>query len=619
MINSDFDTVIRNDNNYSNNNKKSKFKIIIIIFIVLVVLALGTVGYLRYSEYKAKLPKIKFFENIENTDLYKLTDIKLFNAIIDKMNTSSYNIKTGIKVDTTITHQSEIGDKINEYQASEFNAEIDYTKTKENSKKSIITLNKESEKVLDFVLLEDENSIGVKSEEIVLQYLACKKNNISNLINNISKELNPESVENDSQFSQNNALENNSNSEFEQVSNTNSGTDKDNKIKIPQSSVLEKYKSIINEKLTDDKFKIENNVLLTQNNTSTETTLYELTLNKEEFLQLIEELKDKFVNDYELLSAITENKDFDGIASNIVRLLNGSKIHCSDDELGKNIEDYYSKIYDLISADKTFSFKFDIYVKDGKVIKRNITCGNLLEIDLESEQKSASETYAKITIVGQNEKKEKDGISVSATRVDNNVSTSLDFEISIIENMQINKKIIINEVLEGNESSSALANNLVITLSNTDLKLVFTLDSKINIGVNDLIENLNNEEPFYLDDLTDEEFNSIFIQISNRIKELIEEKKQALYNSGSDQNSNNQDTLANNNLPNDEKKIETRDKLISAIQNAMANKEDYALTDLQQLTVEGSTISVMVSENMAVVAIDGYTFYIDPNFNLTEE
>ena len=62
--------------------------------------------------------------------------------------------------------------------------------------------------------------------------------------------------------------------------------------------------------------------------------------------------------------------------------------------------------------------------------------------------------------------------------------------------------------------------------------------------------------------------------------------------------------------------------LITAIQNDMTeslnNGEEYTLQDLEGLQIDGHTVEVEVSDDLAVVTVDGYTFNIDSEFNLSE-
>ena len=51
---------------------------------------------------------------------------------------------------------------------------------------------------------------------------------------------------------------------------------------------------------------------------------------------------------------------------------------------------------------------------------------------------------------------------------------------------------------------------------------------------------------------------------------------------------------------------------------AQDNGEVYTIQNLQNLIIEGSQVNVNLSENIAVVEIDGYVFNIDSEFKLSE-
>ena len=87
MINSDFDTIIRNESNFSN-KKNNKLTLILIIIIVLVIGVVGFFGYSYYSSYKAKLPKIKFFEYVDDSNIGKIFDTSLLNDLAQIMDLS---------------------------------------------------------------------------------------------------------------------------------------------------------------------------------------------------------------------------------------------------------------------------------------------------------------------------------------------------------------------------------------------------------------------------------------------------------------------------------------------------------------------------------------------------
>ena len=71
-----------------------------------------------------------------------------------------------------------------------------------------------------------------------------------------------------------------------------------------------------------------------------------------------------------------------------------------------------------------------------------------------------------------------------------------------------------------------------------------------------------------------------------------------------------------------EKYHTSKNKLINEISNQMRvaqdNGEVYTIQNLQNLIIEGSQVNVNLSENIAVVEIDGYVFNIDSEFKLSE-
>ncbi|MGN1298489.1 MAG: hypothetical protein ACI4UE_00675 [Candidatus Scatovivens sp.] len=597
MINSDFDTIIRNDNNFKG-NRKSKLKTIIIIFVILILISSCALGYFYYSQYKAKLPKMKFFEYVSDSNLDKIFDTNLIKSILDKISTTSCTSESNLSLNSTNE----------ELDISKLNIDLNYSKNEDKLSKTELIFNNSENELIKYTLINDTKNIGVKSDDIVIKYVGSKIENLDSLKKKIM------------------AIE--SNVEEETIDN---GTS----IEIPNKIAFDKYKDLVNSKLLDDKFSIEDNVLLTQNGTSIETTLYELSLSKEDVLQIFTELKKQLLNDDELIGCFITGKELtDQSPTNALKLINGYKADFTFEQAKEYIEKIFSEEYDNISRLDNFVFNFDIYVNGDKVVKKSINCGEYLEIELENEVKSENENYAKITIINKDDNDKKNGVSFNINRLDNNVSTIISSELSIIENMEINNKITVNMTLEGNESSTNLNNKLSLTFTNTNTQISANLNTKVEFGFNEQIESLNNENCLFLDELDNETLKEVIDQIENKTNEVMKEKFEKIYEDELEEPSNssllNMDNIANNAMHNttentneEELKEEAKQKLITAISNAMveaeADNREYALTDLQNLQIEGSTLSVMVGENMAVIALDGYTFYIDPNFVLTTE
>lgn len=588
MINSDFDTIIRNDSNFQN-KKTSKLKIFIFIFVFLILGILGTLGYFYYSKYQANIPKIKFFEYIGDTNINKIADTTIINAISNKMQTSSYSIENKF---TTDSREENIKLPIIKFNVKKNNSGINSTE---------LFINKsEEEELIKFSLLQDDESIGIKSDEIVIKYIGSKKNNL----NNIMQKLN---------------LINNSqeNSEDDSVNS---------KIEIPSQVILEKYKNILNLKLTEDKFFIEKNVLLTQNESSMETTLYELKLSKEEVLELLTEVKNQIITDQELFNCFITGKKSTNNEINYLSIINGNKIDYTFEQIVERIEVEFNNLYSKMAEIEKFDYLYiDLYINNDAVVKKSIRIGEYLEINLEEQKKSENENNAKIAVLISNNSNQKDAILFNINRLDNNVSTIVDLELSTTNSSKINNKLSVNMTLEGNENSTNLNNKLSAIYSNKTQQIKFNLNSKIQFGFEEEIERLNSENCLFLDELDDNTLENVINQIVSRANEIIDIKvKEFLKEEMVVENKNTIEELVDMDGQSDEeKKKEVQDKLVNAISQEMSKAQhegiEYALTNLQTLQIEGSTVSVMVGENMAIVAIDGYTFYIDPNFVLTTE
>lgn len=591
MINSDFDTIIRNDNNFSN-KKKSWVGIVITIIILIIIGVGGIIGYNYYSKYKSNIPKIKFFEYIDDTNINNIADTTILEMLGQKIIDSSFSINNKLS-----------------FESQDENLklpiiDINYNKNSNNQVNGDFIINKNEEnELIKFSWLADEENIGIKSDDIVVKFVGSKKENLIDLLSKMYSNSN-------------------TNSQIElDLSNT-------QQIENIPEDFFNKYKDIINNNLTEDKFTIEENILLTQNEASMQTTLYELKISKDEFLQLMTQIKDQLVLDESLINCyITGNQENqNNNYLDILRLLNGNKIDCTLEQAIELIETNFNNLYSKILENEKFDYLYiDIYVNNETVVKKSIKIGELFEVYFENEKKSDNENFAKFTLIYKDEENKNNAIIFSTNRLDNNVSTILDCELSMTENGTINKRITINNTLEGNENSSNLTNKFVISYSNENKKITANLDTNIKFGYEEELESLNQDNCLFLDELDEQTLADVIGQITVQIEEVIKSKTQEFLEGNLEVENENvfEELVDMDGQTDNDKKKEAQDKLIAAISEEMRiaaqEEREYALADLQNLQVDGSTVSVMVGENMAIVAIDGYTFYIDPNFVLTTE
>ena len=594
MIDSEFDRIIRGENNYKN-PKKGKWKIILIIIILVIITGAAVYGYYSYSQYKAAMPKIKFFEYLNKTNIEQITDISLLKGIKSKIDENSYTLNNNISISTG--NESDILSKIN--------AEINHYKDIEKDiNKTDFIINNNEDEVIKVSQLGDSENIAVKSDEIVVKYVGSKIENLNKLFNNSEVQESESYAE---------------------------------KITFPNKKILDTYKEILNSKLLEEQFKIEKNVKLTEENNSIETTLYSLSFDKQEILQIITELQDTLINDDEFINClitgnVAEQSDeeygISGITpSDALNLASGYKIDASVDKVKEEIENNFIKIFEELNSIENLKFNFDIYVSDNKVIKEVINLEKIFELNLDFKNISENENTVKATLLFENkETGEKDGYSLSLNRKNNNVTTNFKLEVNLIEKRQINNKIIFEVNLEGNSSSKNINSNITITYSDTENEYVLKVNSKLEYSLKEKIEKIDSDNCLFLDEFDQETRKAViesiytkavevigtkYVNILNPVEEVDEQRNQII-----DIDGETEEEIA-------QKKQAAQTKLINAVtaemEKAQNEGREYALIDLQGLEIEDSVVSVMVNENLAIIAVDGYTFYIDPNFNLTEE
>ena len=593
MIDSEFDRIIRGENNYKN-PKKGKLKIILIIILFVIITGAAVYGYYYYSQYKAAMPKIKFFEYLNKTNIEQITDTSLLKGIKAKIDENSYTLNNNISIFTG--NEEDILSKIN--------AEINhYRDIEKNINKTDIIINNNETEVIKLSQLGDGENIGIKSDEIVVKYVGSKIENLNKLFNN---------------------------SEVQEENST-------EKITFPNKEILNTYKEILNSKLLEEQFKIEKNVKLTEGNTSIETTLYTLSFDKQEILQIITELQDTLINDDEFINCLitgtveeqsNEEYEISGItSSDALNLASGYKINASVDKVKEEIENNFTKIFEELNSIENLKFNFDIYVSDNKVIKEVINLEEIFELNLDFKTLAENENYVKATLLFKdNETGNKNGCSISFKRKNNNVTTNFILEINLIEKNQINNKIIVEVDLEGNSSSKNINSNITITYSDTENEYVLKMNSKLEYSLKEKLEKLDSENCLFLDELDQETRNTVLESIYMKGMEIFSEKYSNIVNPIEVNNEQTNQIIDIDGETEEEiaqKKQAAQTKLINAVtaemEKAQNEGREYTLMNLQGLEIEDSTVSVMVNENLAIIAVDGYTFYIDPNFNLTEE
>lgn len=268
------------------------------------------------------------------------------------------------------------------------------------------------------------------------------------------------------------------------------------------------------------------------------------------------------------------------------------------------------------------SVKFIVYVSDNKTIKTSILLGDNIELSLEYISSTETSNELKISIL---EKKSENynGYTISILKNKTNAVDNTVLEIDSIKETKIVSKLELKLIIEGSETSNKFNNKLTILYSNNSGKFTSTINNKLNFKNVD-IENLNPENTLLLDKLENADFYYTINKLNYRLKNIYDDKtsKMNLINT------NTSDMILQNNQEdnNEENSSNEKEQLINILVDKISNEmgiaeseeREYTIQNLKDLVIDGYEIQVSVSQELAIIKIDGYTFKIDKEFNLSE-
>ena len=214
------------------------------------------------------------------------------------------------------------------------------------------------------------------------------------------------------------------------------------------------------------------------------------------------------------------------------------------------------------------------------------------------------------------------GASVQVEKKSSDVNVKYNVQYNIIENKKVVEKTQIDLETDCSNPSKGYTNNIILNRNNEEGNLKVNIKNKINFGEDAISEELTEENSIFIDKLSDEEAQVLYNQIKEKALGLYLEKMANL--AFIDNNSSNsiieQPSL---NLLNIEEKAQIKAKLIEKVSvmmgEAIARGETFTIQNLADLSVDGYNVSCIISEDLAVIKINGYTFNIDKDFNLSEE
>ncbi len=614
---------IRIDVNYNSNRKKSK-KGIVIFFIVLLILGVGAF-YFYFLQSQASAKEL-FFTNLSNLDMKNILDNSIYEQMANRVITEDTEITTKVNFSTNVENQN-----LEEIDFSKFLLELTNKNDVETLKTySELKVSYSENEIFKAKMLSNEEVIGAMSDEISAQYVGLKYDSIKDILG------------------------------IDINSNLIKSLKKSKKVTLTdeqKKEYINKYIMQISESIPEEKFEIQENIVIQKASSSSNATAYTLTLTQDELRYILTNLLTNLKKDEALLNELI-TKEENAISEEyrvyegLIRIVLGNKINT-------NIKDLQKVIDNTIDSIKKWSgngIVIKLYVTDLGIEKINVILPNENTLDFEFTKKAEEQNLLKITYLykGSNSgleflKKDKvktysaedgiedleekvvpkdideskiNGFSLEIDKTKKEANTSINITYSFIEDEVINKKINISIRTDGTQNSKSMKNSIVISQGSNDGKSgQITIDNIIKFTNVSDIEDLTEENCVFLDNLSEEDANNTIEEIKYRFEEIYNEKKSNLnlidVNTKSSIIRQELDTVSSN-ISKDEAREALADKVTGMMQEAIDNNQEFTLQNLVELQIDGLEVSSTVNENTAIIVVDIYTFNIDSNFNLTD-
>lgn len=668
------------DNNYDSKKKKNKKGIIIAFFLLLIILG-GLCFAYWYFTRPTTTAKQLFFNQLSNTNVKNVLEINSYKEILSKLIDESSEITSKINFSTTIENENLEGLDVSKFVLDLSN--MNDVETKKNY--SELDINYSGNEVLKVKMLANKDAFAIASDEIVNKYVGFRYNTINeenskaNLINEIYRAQGIDIKEEQKQTFINKYFnkiyENIAEEKFSYQDNyvLDGSTSTDvvaYTLKLNQEELKNLLKNLLTELKNDDEL-LEQLIEEPKNSLQTEENNNQENLNNEENMEndTISESNDgENQNSEENISETNEqnNEEFEtterisldpvssenieneeDLAIEILKIIFGKKANITLDDFKNTIDELINRIDNLEGN----GIIFNIYASELGTEKINIILPNESSFDIELKNKSDSGAYLKVTylykgdnnifaflkensknvysqenplIVEETEEidsSKNSGYSIEINRSNQEASNRVKLTFSFINSEEINKKISLETNLEGNENSKNLKLDNIMIFTTENGETTITSESNIKFKNIEDIENINQENTLFLEDLSQEDYDITVQAIKDKISQVYNEKKEKfnfldanIGNSVIEQNLEESSSEDNKNIVK-----EALQKRIDELRNeAIANGIEFNLQSLENLQIDGYEVASTINENMAVVVIDIYTFNIDKDFNITE-
>lgn len=498
----------------------------------------------------------------------------------------------------------------------------------------------------NLVIQKNNTSIDVVSYELVLSQDEYK-NVLTNVLTNLRDDQdllsklvveNSSNIENRNNSVDENQIQNNQN----EINTVVPSFESDQTINLQDQTDSGQTVTEVNEETRNSNIEV-NMENQTNNNESIETNDGN---SNENLITSVETTSD--------LTPVGESENTFTLSSeNIISLILGKKIDISVSELQEQIDNLIEDVKNSSGNGIKITVYVNVSNNNTEKISATLPDGETLDMEFTTNESNENDNTLKLTyikdtettIVTNNEtntengvktysaeddlentaeaqiENSKDGFTLNLNKVSSDASTTLKIGFEFVEKEQINQKFNIEIKTNGTESSNNIKNDIVFTFGTDTNEYKLLLDNTINFNVTPEIEDLTDENCLFVENLSEEEFNSTMQAIQERIGVVYQEKMNNLNVIDTNTNSPIVESNTQTEVP-EVTREEAKEALIQRVSNLMGeaqnNGEEFTIQNLANLTMDGFDVSADVTDTEAIIVVDTYKFRIDPNFVLTD-
>lgn len=260
--------------NYNSNNKKGKNIVLFFIIFLLMILIAVIACYIYFFKSETVNAKQLFFNHLSNNNVQELVSENAYEDLSEKLLNTNYEANSTINFSTNIENEELEGLDISNFT---FNLNS-YSNKSTNKTYTELGVNYSGNKVLEAIkIITNEDSIGIAQDEIVNKYVGVHYDSLKDIF---GIDLNQEKI--------------------------------NNLFKTEKNDLTEEYKkqlistniNKIAEMIPEEKFTVQENIAISQNDTNIPVTAYTLQLSQSELNNLLVELFKNIRNDEEFLNKI---------------------------------------------------------------------------------------------------------------------------------------------------------------------------------------------------------------------------------------------------------------------------------------------------------------------------